>query len=133
MGDLQGKVRTSPLNPPSVEKVDAFVDRALGWWDSSILPMAAQLDQDTEKPINALVVGHGAYIAYLARALGTERGYDVSKATTGRVLNASITLVEVRKDGKGALVKYADAAHLREEALVKVNADDVDIKTGHIG
>ncbi|KAG8894640.1 hypothetical protein FRC00_008652 [Tulasnella sp. 408] len=136
-GELQGKKRTSPENPPSVEPIEKFVERILQWWDedlfsSDIVQQLFENDRDEIK--NILIIGHGAYLANLIKALGSQRGFDVGTAGKGRAYNTGITIMEVddRHASRGKLLQYSDIKHLDglEEAVVMVNVDDIDKKAG---
>lgn len=129
MGSLQGQVWAGQVHDSSVEATDKLVSRVLGWWDSEIISIATGFDDQTGGTTNVLVVTHGAVMAHLISALGVIRGYNIIKAvqsTDHIVLNASISVVEVKHDGCGALIKYADASHLQAEELVKLNVDEID-------
>ncbi|KAG8908529.1 GTP-binding protein gtr1 [Tulasnella sp. 403] len=129
MGELQGKKRTSPENPPSVEPMDKLVARILGWWDSTIVPL---LDRrgDGNDTVNVLVIGHGAYLANLVRTLAAQRGFDTRlwSGSRKKALNTGISILEVEADGSGRLAVFSDVRHLEGmvDDVVATNADDQD-------
>lgn len=128
LGELQGKKRTNADNPPSVEPLDAFVARILSWWDGTIMPLVSR-SSNTE---TVLVIGHGSFTANLMKALGSQRGFDMSlSAGKGKAYNTGISIVEIENDGRGTLVQYSDVGHLKdmEQGVVTGNVDDVDPKT----
>ena len=76
-------------------------------------------------------MSHGAWIATLIYLGLIDRlGYDCPQLETDggkamRVLNTSVTIIELDRDGAGSIPTYADINHLLKPA-VKSNADDVN-------
>lgn len=107
------------------EPREAFSKRAMEWWHEAIAnPLPEYPDNPT--PHNILVVSHGAFISMLIRTLcakGIIEPLDGCSLGTARVHNTSVTLIEMRRDKRGVLVKYADKSHLEEKA-VEYNVDE---------
>ena len=137
MGDMQG-VATAEWRgslPENMEPAAAFVQRADKWWKDNVLRHYCRLTQhghgahgSAEQPgKNILVVSHGGLMHVLLQNLIESRrvkvgtGVDVGQY---RLSNASVTVIEVERDGKGTLVLFGDTTHLEDE-LVEGNADDV--------
>ncbi|KAG8954460.1 hypothetical protein FRC04_011787 [Tulasnella sp. 424] len=134
-GDLQGKKRTNGIYPPSAEPLDKFVERALQWWDQELLGhdiVQHQFDAKRDETRNVLVIGHSAYLNNLIRALGSQRGFDITAAGKVKSINTGITILEVgdRHGTRGKIVQFSDVRHLQEmeEEVVKVNVEDGDKK-----
>ncbi|KAI0782212.1 phosphoglycerate mutase-like protein, partial [Abortiporus biennis] len=129
MGDLQG-FRIVDYNgiPTNVETPNAFSTRAIQWWNRIIqrhvtsLPLQSPSDPDRPST-NILVTTHGGLIGVLVQTLlGSRKVRCAHGVQVGKCMNASITVVDVEKDGKGTLVSFADTTHLAFD-LVDVNAD----------
>jgi broad specificity phosphatase PhoE len=139
MGALQGtrpgRMKSRSL-PPTVETSSAFVDRALRWWDSTILPLSradiiseelpTSNNDVEEEPICVLVVTHGAYISTLVRAgLIAERNFRGRLKCNAPLYNTSITVVQVDEGGAtGEVLVFADVNHLLTPATAR-NADEL--------
>jgi broad specificity phosphatase PhoE len=78
-------------------------------------------------PIHILAVSHGAWIAQLVNSgLIGDLGYTGGNHTSShRVLNTSITIVDVHTDQSGNIPVYAAFQHLLKP-VVKKNADDIN-------
>ncbi|KAF7322318.1 Phosphoglycerate mutase-like protein [Mycena chlorophos] len=113
----------------TIENTVAFSARTSGWWKRAILQRTLSLPP-REEPYNVLVVSHGGAIGTLVRGLiGTERAVLAAGVQISSLKNVSITLLEVEKEKKPALVvKYGDVSHLEgdlESVLVRGNVDEV--------
>ncbi|TRM58586.1 histidine phosphatase superfamily [Schizophyllum amplum] len=126
LGQLQGKqvgTRISTDDDPSMEPHSKVAGRALAWWDQYIVAPAKSPDAS---PFKALVVSHGGFISMLVKALLNNGRASVASgvSTQSRILNASITTIEVSRavDGKvrGVVVRCSDAGHLERAEGVEV-------------
>lgn len=150
-------MRTGKPHPPSVEPIDVFITRLLRWWDTTITPLSQNSESDkvhstsesflspegsvpiTEDPnafIQILVIGHGASLANLMKALVSQRNFDASDVRElGRMHNTGVSIVEVHEDGSGRIRQYSGVDHLQNDEggegvqISSGNADDVD-RTG---
>lgn len=138
MGDMQGIAMPHWRGalPANMEPAAAFVARADRWWSDTVLRVAsARAMHDGElrgsekaEEENVLVVSHGGLMHVLlqnlieSRKLRTGRGVDVGRY---RFPNASVTVIEVEKNGKGTVQLFADTTHLETE-LLDGNADIVE-------
>lgn len=87
-------------------------------------PDTEDLEANTEA-VNILVVSHGGAIGTLVLGLlGSRQVYYAKDVAVDKCMNASISVVEMRADGKGVLVSYGDTAHLDGD-MVDVNVDEV--------
>ncbi|EJD02240.1 phosphoglycerate mutase-like protein [Fomitiporia mediterranea MF3/22] len=128
MGELQGaKVGTYDRHklPASVETAEHFVRRALGWWKKTIeRNLPSLLIQP--RPVNVLVISHGAFIATLCRELLHGKMIEPAQGVglgRGTCFNTSITVIGMRRDKHGTLERYADISHLLRP-VVRTNADE---------
>ncbi|KAJ3523719.1 hypothetical protein NM688_g8680 [Phlebia brevispora] len=146
MGDMQGKPMSEwhgPL-PENVEPAANFAGRADKWWKGVIVRYVNSVGQrrgremlavgEAERPeldpADILVVSHGGLIRTLVQSLIGSRkvvcaeGVEVDQSRL-KCPNASVTVIEVDKAGKGRLVLWADTTHLDVE-LVENNVDVVE-------
>ena len=151
MGDMQGKTISAwrgPL-PQDMEPAAAVAQRADQWWKSVVVryvhsvvgrsrarerqepngPFAGEDEVNPEPvvPQAILVVSHGGLIRSLLQGLIGSRkvkwgdGMDADQSLF-QCANASVTVIEIDRSGKGTLVLFADTAHLDSE-LVDGNVD----------
>jgi len=136
MGDLQGLTMTRERRaklPKSVEPGDAFANRILGWWDTSVQRPAAGLPA-RQGTVHVLVVSHGAWIATLVRALAARDTMDIGReVTVGICHNTSVTIIDVFRNGHAKLIRYSDIAHILAGPVLSTNADDTQTGPGNTG
>ncbi|KAK0496832.1 phosphoglycerate mutase-like protein [Armillaria luteobubalina] len=132
LGTLQGQTHAQKRafgdinSDPTAEKSDAFVKRSLSWWDNSIRHHLETLP-DRATPYHILVVSHGGFISTLIKNLVAKK--RIAKAVNGddwRCYNCSVSVIDIRKDGKAELVQYSDISHLGSRKVVENNADTED-------
>ncbi|KAI0929178.1 hypothetical protein AcV5_006513 [Taiwanofungus camphoratus] len=120
---LAGRASTAPAN---AEPLSDFTLRAARWWNNTILRYAESLQARESmqgKPAHVLVVSHGGYIGRLiANLIESGRVQCAQGLVLSKCWNASISMVELNRDGKGQLVTYSDTTHLNTN-LVETNAD----------
>ena len=152
MGDMQGKSIAEwkgPM-PANMESAAALAMRADRWWKNSITRYVSSLahrrqssqrtgggkevaasdaEANGKEPAYILVVSHGGLIRVLlqgllgARKIVCDEGVELDGRM--RCPNASVTVIEVEKDGHGTLMAFADTTHLDLE-LVENNVDVVE-------
>ncbi|CAA7271502.1 unnamed protein product [Cyclocybe aegerita] len=127
MGYLEGKsgmeanLRLAVAMEGGPEGSAAFAQRATSWWRSRVAGHAVGKGLE-----NVLVTTHGGFIVTLVRELiGSRRVVAGPGIVVWRCPNASVTVIELQANGKGALVRYGDASHLAQPAL----ESNVDIHT----
>jgi 2,3-bisphosphoglycerate-dependent phosphoglycerate mutase len=139
MGSLQGQAigrsRQPGGLPSDIEPSQAFSTRAHSWWRDTILPYATKSKSESDPPLadehepaNILVVSHGGLMHVMVQNLIESRKIKVGKETKFdkfRFPNASVSVIELERSGKGTLVMFADTTHLDLE-LVDANADIID-------
>lgn len=139
MGTMEGR-RVSewqgPL-PGNMEAASVLCKRADKWWKNTIVRRAQARpradNEDTEEAVNVLVVSHGGLLHVLVQGLIESRKVRVPANLKGmedgryRFPNASVTVIEVYRNGKGTLSLFADTTHLNVE-LVEGNVDIIDDK-----
>ena len=114
-GGGAGNVQTELELERKLETGDEFYKRAVGWWRAVLVPAMVK------EPGDVVVVSHGGWIGCVLRDLGRAAKLSVN----GRVLNASVTTVQVSAGKRGTIVGYSDVAHL---ATAEFTArDNVDI------
>ncbi|EEB92724.1 hypothetical protein MPER_08727 [Moniliophthora perniciosa FA553] len=158
LGGLQGKLlsekraflATFPGGiDPTAEPAEAFAHRALKAWDDHIVPLVSKPIPTTRlvtgvqggeyrtKEVQpdrheVLVVSHGGFIGALVQnLLLTKRVVPLNESTiwSWKCYNASITTIDLDKDGKGRLLKYSDISHLGA-ASAKVTQVVADVEAG---
>lgn len=84
-----------------------------------------------QEPQNILLVSHGAYISSLCHMLIEFKYIEAPPDLQWDwCFNTSVTTIDLRRDGRGTLVKYADISHLikstefDENEVVFANADE---------
>lgn len=128
MGNLQGLVfGGAQLTPKDVEMPGTFSIRVMRWWNllvqRHVTSVPALLGDEVPDTRNILVVSHGGTIGLLIEELiGSRKVRRADGIMVGRCLNASVTVIELERNGKGVLVSYADTTHL-DVPLVDVNVD----------
>lgn len=126
MGVLQGVHHTAydrTKTHAGMESGEAFTERAAEWWNRAIAKHLPEFSE-TAFPLNVLIVSHGAYITTLVRALcAAGIVVPLPGIRFGSVYNTSITIIDMRRDRRGKLLKYADISHLAEPAVAH-NADE---------
>lgn len=114
------------MNDETVETRELFKERALNWWRATILPLTS--DQ-TQSPLNILVVSHGGFINTLLHAL-FDKGHLTSKTHTAplsKCLNTSIATVELNSAEEPAvLAKWGNVSHLLKPSVKEAVQDNVD-------
>ena len=75
---------------------------------------------------DVLVVSHGAYINTLCHVLVATGVIEMDpNMRMGSCYNTSVTVIEMRRDKRGKLIKYSDISHiLYTEEVVQANADE---------
>ena len=126
MGKLEGRkagggavnVQTELELERKMETGDEFYKRAVRWWRTVLVPAMVK------EPGDVLVVSHGGWIGCVLRDLGRAAKLSVN----GRVLNASVTTVEVYAEGRGSIVGYSDVSHLAAaEFTIRENVDIIHV------
>ena len=127
MGGLQGKMFMPGINwPLAVDDLQAesegeFSRRVNQWWDGFLLEFATARD---DKPREAIVVSHGGVIKTLLRSLIRQHRLSCAEGVNlGKCGNTSVSIVEIRADGRGVLALYGDTSHLAERS--SDNPDDL--------
>lgn len=132
MGDMEGKPYTRARKPLPTddlgEKTDAFIARATSWWDHSIRKTVATLSPKPQDiPHNILVTTHGGFVGALVRNLVQGGSLKCRKEIAiWKCYNASITIIDVERDGVETLVQYSGIDHLQRRSIVDNNVDVVD-------
>ncbi|KAG7448246.1 phosphoglycerate mutase-like protein [Guyanagaster necrorhizus] len=132
LGSLQGQTHArkrafgSINSDPTAEKADAFVTRSLSWWENSVRRHIETLPERA-MPYHILVVSHGGFISTLIKnLLAKKRIAKVVSVDDWRCYNCSVSIIDIRKDGKAELVQYSDISHLGNSKVVESNADTED-------
>ena len=113
------------------ESVSEMSARVARWWDENVQRFVEEIGrknvadggqgsgsrtseaEGSVEPEAVLVVSHGYFIGLLLRGLidsGTIE--DAVGVEAGRVGNASVTMVELDRDGRGRLTRFSDMGHL---------------------
>ncbi|KAH7107677.1 phosphoglycerate mutase-like protein [Auriculariales sp. MPI-PUGE-AT-0066] len=138
MGELQGRQgNVHGSLPASVESSGSIRARLIKFWRESVEKQVQAATEgadvvpasDSSEPTaNILLVSHGGTISVLLMMLFKElhfgRGDQLFDLTT-RIWNASISKVDVRRDGSGTFGRVADISHMLGPVVEK-NADVVD-------
>lgn len=126
LGKLQGQHISAKRERDGVdetaEDIQAFLKRALSWWDEQIVDGLANAPVKTSHQV--LVVSHGGFISALVKNLissGRVKA-EPEQVTDWICFNVSVTTIEVEKK-QGRLVSYSDVSHLNAADLVQYNAD----------
>ncbi|KAG2098386.1 phosphoglycerate mutase-like protein [Suillus discolor] len=134
MGKLQGT--KGPANPsePSLEPVEAMVERSAGWYNREIVPYISSLANNPDgRCRNILVTSHGwlikSFFKFMIATGVLECTEDLLRASP-RIPNASLSVVEYSTIGSGSeqrigstVVRYGDASHLTGIQILQDNAD----------
>ena len=108
----------------TAEPSSQFALRTLQWWEETIGRHLPKLNPDSGVE-NVLAVSHGSYISTLCRALFNSGIIEVPPDMEySRCYNTSITIIDMRNDKRGFLLKYCDISHLTEP-VVETNADEI--------
>ena len=120
-----------------MEPFDALKARTLQWWIGTVTPLIPTrlepepmgLESDSsDRPLHALVVGHGAFIRTLILAL-IDHGQELLSVEpgtrVGQCFNTAVTTIHLESPSQGALVKYGDITHIFEQAPNVVKGSDV--------
>lgn len=121
--------------PENRETSDTFSARAVQWWNrvvqrqESLHKNSQEFEDERTQPVNILITTHGGLIVTLTQnLLGSRKIRCEDGVKVGKCLNASISIIEMEKGGKGVLVKYSDAAHL-DANVVEVNVDVIGVSS----
>ncbi|KAG1852557.1 phosphoglycerate mutase-like protein [Suillus tomentosus] len=134
MGKLQGT--KGPTNPsePSLEPIEAMVERSVGWYNREIVPYISSLaDNPDGRCRNILVTSHGWLIKSFFKFMTASGVLECTEDLLGaslRIPNASLSVVEYSTIGSGSgqriestVVQYGDASHLTGTQILQDNAD----------
>ncbi|KAG1891689.1 phosphoglycerate mutase-like protein [Suillus fuscotomentosus] len=134
MGKLQGT--KGPTNPsePSLEPIEAMIERSVGWYNREIVPYISSLaDNPDGRCRNILVTSHGWLIKSFFKFMTATGMLECTESLLGaspRIPNASLSVVEYSTIGSGSeqriestVVQYGDASHLTGTQILHDNAD----------
>jgi 2,3-bisphosphoglycerate-dependent phosphoglycerate mutase len=130
MGELQGKPKPKHWDPPpAVETKADLANRAMRWWNVSILQYISSLSR-SKTPHYILVTSHGGLMRMLIHTLMESRKLIRGEGVEICILkNCSVVEIEVGSNRKGVLVRYGDTSHFKIENGVQGNADEIDERT----
>jgi 2,3-bisphosphoglycerate-dependent phosphoglycerate mutase len=133
MGDLQGqavqlKRKWVPTANSTVETVTSFIERNVSWWNKTILDGIVSQPPKSD-PYHILVTAHGGVISTMLRSLVRKGQLKCAPGVTiGLCANTSVTIIDVDQDRLGAVTKYGDVSHIREDGReIETNADEVEV------
>jgi probable phosphoglycerate mutase len=111
---LIGSDRNGPGAMDEPESPEAVMERALAWWNDTIVGTTASC---------VLITSHGAWIRLLLLGLLEDKAVRAALGVhVGRCLNTGVSIVEIPRDrGRGTLLQYGNVVHLLR------GADDVDV------